>query len=66
MEDSLIRAAETGQLKSRVTDDHLKRMLQQISDEQDSSTLNSSKAKVQIQRKKYLDEDDEDDDSDLL
>ena len=66
VEDSLIRAAETGQLKTRVTDDHLKTMLEQISESKGSNSLNSSQAKVHIQRKKYFgDDDDLEDDSDL-
>jgi DNA-binding TFAR19-related protein (PDSD5 family) len=68
VEDILIRAAQNGQLKQIVSDEHLKKMLTEISDT-DSTTGAplTGKIKVQIQRRKYFaDEGDDDDDSDLL
>ena len=70
VEDSLIRAATNGQLKSKVTEDQLIAMLNQISGGADDATGDSAGGKkkgITIQRRKYgMDEDDDDDNDDDL
>ena len=64
VEDTLIRAATSGSLKGIVSDDQLKKMLEQFAD--DSTTGTAPKKKVIIKRRKTCESSDEDDDSDLL
>ena len=68
VEDSLIRGATNGHLKSKVSEEQLITMLEQISGGKGEEAVEGGKKKgVIIQRRKYgYDDDDEDDDSDLL
>ena len=64
VEDTLIKAATSGQLKSQVTEAQLKTMLEQFAGE--GGVGAAARKKVVIQRRKTCDSDDDDDDSDLL
>ena len=67
VEDSLISAAQNGQLRGKVTDEQLKVMLEQMSDGDVSVGGVKKSKKVVVQRRKYdMDEEEDDDDSDLL
>ena len=67
VEDTLIRAGTTGQLQSVVSDEQLKKMLEQFAGDDSSATSGVvAKKKVIVQRKKTCESDDDDDDSDLL
>jgi programmed cell death protein 5 len=68
VEDTLIRAGTTGQLKGVVTDGQLKKMLEQFSSGGSDDGAGAGQKKVVVQRKKYGvdDSDEDDDDSDLL
>ncbi len=62
IEDSLIKAATSGQLRGKVTDDQLVKML-----EGSEGAEGGAQKKVSIQRKNYgMDSDDDDNDDDLL
>ena len=65
VEDSLIRAGTTGQLKSIVSDAQLKTMLEQFAADGPEGSA-AAKKKVTIQRRKTCESSDDDDDSDLL
>ena len=66
VEDSLIGAATNGQLKSRVSEEQLIVMLEQISGKSESATGSSQGRGITIQRRKTgFEDDDDDDDSDL-
>jgi programmed cell death protein 5 len=68
VEDSVINAAKSGQLKARVTEEHLIAMLEQLSGskEGDGGGVGGGKGGITIQRRKTGFEDDDDDsDSDL-
>jgi DNA-binding TFAR19-related protein (PDSD5 family) len=59
IEDSLIKAATTGQLRNKVTDDQLVKMLE--------GTEEAGQKKVSMQRRNYgMDSDDDDNDDDLM
>lgn len=64
VEDSLINAATNGQLKSKISEEQLIAMLEQISG---SSAATSQNRGITIQRRKtgFDDEEEDDDDSDL-
>lgn len=66
VEDSLINAATSGQLKTRVSEEQLIAMLEQISGKGSavSSTTASGRSGITIQRRKtgFEDEDDDNDD----
>ena len=67
VEDSLIQAATNGQLKSRISDEGLKKMLEQMSADGGSDFNSTKPKKVVIQRRKMKGfEDDDDNDDDLL
>jgi programmed cell death protein 5 len=68
VEDSLIAGATNGRLKSKVTEEQLIAMLEQISGGAgEEEAANGLKKKgVVIQRRRYGMEDDDDDDADLL
>ena len=70
VEDSLIKAATTGQLKSKVTDAQLITMLEQMNpaDTEGTGGAGGGKKKaIIIQRRKYgMDDDDVDDNDDDL
>ena len=59
VEDSLIKAATTGQLRSKVTDEALVKMLE-------GGGLEDEKRTVSIQRRNYGMDDDSDNDDDLM
>jgi len=63
LSDSLIKAALSGQLQSKITDDGLKKMLESGTGA-DGKPINAA-PKITFQRRKF-DSDSEDDDSDLL
>ncbi|CAK9111844.1 Importin subunit alpha-6 (Karyopherin subunit alpha-5) [Durusdinium trenchii] len=61
VQNSLLNAARSGQLQSRVDEDQVKGMLEQVGQQK------AAASRVKIQRKTYFDEDDSDDnDDDLL
>ena len=62
VEDSLIRAATTGALKQKVSEEHLVAMLGQY--EESQSAGGGAKKGITIQRRKYGMDDDDDDDND--
>ena len=64
MGDSLIKAATTGQLREKVNDDALKRMLESGVDASGASL--NAKLKISIQRRKFDSDDSDDNDDDLL
>ena len=64
VEDTLIKAATSGQLRGLVTEAQLKTMLEQFAGE--GGVGAGAQKKVVIQRRKTCDSDDDDDDSDLL
>jgi len=66
VEDSLIRAATTGQLKSKVSEEQLIAMLEQIGGGGDDKESGTKKKGITIQRRKGFDEDDDDDNDDDL
>lgn len=67
VEDSLIKAATTGALKSKVTDAQLIAMLEQLNPGEKGIASGGGKKGIVIQRRKYGmdDEDDDDNDDDL-
>jgi programmed cell death protein 5 len=66
VEDSLINAASSGRLKSKVTEEQLIAMLQQFSGGDDNEGAGGKKKGIVVQRRKTGFEDDDDDsDSDL-
>lgn len=65
VEDSLIRAGTSGQLKTMVSDPQLKTMLEQFANDGPDGG-GAAKKKVTIQRRKTCESSDDDDDSDLL
>ena len=67
VEDSLINAATSGQLKSRVSEEQLIVMLEQISGKADTAGGSTQPGRgITIQRRKTgFEDDDDDDDSDL-
>lgn len=67
VEDSLINAATSGQLKSRVSEEQLIVMLEQISGKSDGAGGSSQGSRgITIQRRKTgFEDDDDEDDSDL-
>jgi len=62
VEDSLIRAATTGALKQKVSEEQLVAMLGQY--EESQSGGGGAKKGITIQRRKYGMDDDDDDDND--
>ncbi|CAM9560928.1 unnamed protein product [Discosporangium mesarthrocarpum] len=60
VEDMLIKAATSGQLGAKVTEDQLIQMLEQV------SSRTEKKTRVTIQRREYFHEDDSDDNDDDL
>jgi len=66
VEDSLIRAATTGQLRGKVTEEQLIAMLEQIGGGGGEEGGEGGKKKgITIQRRKHFDDDDDDNDDDL-
>jgi len=66
VEDSLIKAAMSGQLKNKISDEQLIAMLEQIGGG-DSAEGGGGKKAVKIQRRSYgMDSDDDDNDDDLM
>ena len=67
VEDSLIKAATTGQLRSKVTEEALISMLDGVSSGGSGGESGAPKKTISIQRRKYgIDDDDEDDNDDDL
>ena len=65
VEDSLIRAATTGQLKTKVTEEQLIAMLEQFGGAGGAEGEGGKKKGVVIQRRKCFDDDSDDNDDDL-
>lgn len=67
VEDSLIRGATSGQIKQKVTEEMLIKMLDGVGGDGDAGAGGTGKKAVVVQRRKYgMDDDEDDDDSDLL
>jgi hypothetical protein len=66
-EDALIKGAQNGRIKQKITEEQLIATLEQFGPDDQAAPGGGGKKGVVIQRRKYgIDDDDNDDDSDLL